>query len=466
MPTAREIETEAERQRAELNDTLEALRERMTPGEIVDQAMAFARGHGGGEFVQNLGRQVRNSPLPVALVATGLAWLMFSPRRPPPPAPSIVPEPTPYAGATSAPPRTGSHSTGASGISSAARDAAGTASSAAQAAADKARGAYSSVGSGVGSAASAARDAAGSAYGAAGDAAGRAAGAASSAADSVRRGAHDLGARAQDLGDRASDLGRGAYDAATGAYDRATEVGRDTYDRASELGHEAYARARSVGGSIADQASQAQAGLMRIVREQPLVVGAVGLALGALIGAAMPRSRTEDELMGDTADEMKQAASEAVRSYYGEAKEAVGRVAERVRDEAEEQGLTTGSAKGAAEGLARDLGERARDLGDKASELGDKVAAVAGAAKESTREELDHAKEKLAGDVDKVAEKSDGTRGDDRRDDERREKATVGPGGPGTAGATHFASPGVAQPPTSPAAGPTGGRPGQPGRRA
>ncbi|MDC7987074.1 DUF3618 domain-containing protein, partial [Rhodoplanes sp. TEM] len=134
MPTAREIETEAERQRAQLNDTLEALRERMTPGEIVDQAMAFARGHGGGEFVQNLGRQVRSSPLPVALVATGLAWLMFSPRRPPPPAPSIVPEPTPYAGATT---RTGSHAASGSGISSAAREAAGTAGSAAQAAADK-----------------------------------------------------------------------------------------------------------------------------------------------------------------------------------------------------------------------------------------------------------------------------------------------------------------------------------------
>ncbi|MDC7982975.1 hypothetical protein PQJ75_04480, partial [Rhodoplanes sp. TEM] len=257
---------------------------------------------------------------------------------------------------------------------------------------------------------------------------------------SVRRGAGDLG-------DRASEFGRGAY------------------ERASELGHGTYARARSVGDGIAEQASHAQAGLTRIVREQPLVVGAVGLALGALIGAAMPRSRTEDELMGDTADEMKQAASETIRSYYGEAKEAAGRVAERVRDEAEEQGLTTGSAKGAAEGLARDLGDRARDLGDKAGELGDKVAAVAGAAKESTREELDHAKEKLAGDVGTVAGKSDAKRDDGRRDDGRRDKATVDAGGPGAAGATHFASPGIAQSPASPATGPTGGRPGQPGKR-
>ncbi|RAI25746.1 hypothetical protein CH338_31095, partial [Rhodoplanes elegans] len=141
--------------------------------------------------------------------------------------------------------------------------------------------------------------------------AGRAAGLASSAADGVRRGAHDLG-------DRATGVGRGAYDAASGAYERAADLGHEAYDRAADLGQGAYARARSVGESIADQASHAQAGLMRIVREQPLVVGAVGLALGALIGAAMPRSRTEDQLMGEAADDMKQAASEAVRSYYGE----------------------------------------------------------------------------------------------------------------------------------------------------
>ncbi|RAI26968.1 hypothetical protein CH338_30395, partial [Rhodoplanes elegans] len=151
MPTAREIETEAERQRAQLSDTLEALRDRMTPGEIVDQAMEFARGHGGGEFVQNLGRQVRASPLPVALVATGLAWLMFAPRRAP--APSIVPEPSPYPGPTT---RTASQYDGAG----TARHAADTASSAAQAAAGKARGAYSSMASGASGAATSARDAA------------------------------------------------------------------------------------------------------------------------------------------------------------------------------------------------------------------------------------------------------------------------------------------------------------------
>lgn len=439
MPTAREIETEAERQRAQLSDTLEALRDRMTPGEIVDQAMAFARGHGGGEFVQNLGAQVRSSPLPVALVATGLAWLMFAPRRTAAPAPSIVPEPSPYAGATPSTTRTAGYGTAHASdeIAGRTRDVAGATASAAQGTADKVRGAYGSIASGASGAAASA-----------GDAAGRASGMASSAAESVRRGAHDLG-------------------------DRAADLGHDAYDRAADLGQGAYARARAVGESVADQASHAQAGLMRIVREQPLVVGALGLALGALIGAAMPRSRTEDELMGEAADEMKQSASEAVRGYYGEAKDAAGRIADRVRDAAEEQGLTTGSAQGAAQGVAQNLRESARGLGDKASELGDKVAAVAEAAKESTREELDHAKEKLASDVDKAAGKDGSSKdlsgkSEPMRGTPQRDPVTAGAGGPGGAPGVGTAAAGTSatvSSPGSPVTLPAGGRPAQPGKR-
>lgn len=50
------------------------LRERITPGQLVDQAVDYARDSGGGMFVRNLGRQTTANPLPVALAG-------LSPRR-------------------------------------------------------------------------------------------------------------------------------------------------------------------------------------------------------------------------------------------------------------------------------------------------------------------------------------------------------------------------------------------------
>ena len=38
--------------------------------------MTYARGHGGAEFIRNLGDQVKANPFPLALVAAGLGWMM------------------------------------------------------------------------------------------------------------------------------------------------------------------------------------------------------------------------------------------------------------------------------------------------------------------------------------------------------------------------------------------------------
>ena len=70
------IERDVEARRADLRGTLDELRDRMTPGQVLDEAWQFARGSGGGDYVRNLGTSVRNNPLPVALIGAGIAWLM------------------------------------------------------------------------------------------------------------------------------------------------------------------------------------------------------------------------------------------------------------------------------------------------------------------------------------------------------------------------------------------------------
>jgi hypothetical protein len=77
-PEADRIERDLARTRARLDATIDALQEKLSPGQMVDQAVSYLKDTGGGEFGRNLMVSVRDNPIPVALVGIGLAWLMVS----------------------------------------------------------------------------------------------------------------------------------------------------------------------------------------------------------------------------------------------------------------------------------------------------------------------------------------------------------------------------------------------------
>jgi hypothetical protein len=81
MTTSAQLERDAEACRAEVARTLDELRNRMSPGEVVNQLVDYARDGSGGQFVRNLQRQVVQNPLPLTLIGVGMAWLMMSGRR-------------------------------------------------------------------------------------------------------------------------------------------------------------------------------------------------------------------------------------------------------------------------------------------------------------------------------------------------------------------------------------------------
>ena len=62
MTSSAQLEQEAEQTRSELARTLAELRERFTPGQLVDQALEYAKDSGGAAFVRNLGRQTVKLP--------------------------------------------------------------------------------------------------------------------------------------------------------------------------------------------------------------------------------------------------------------------------------------------------------------------------------------------------------------------------------------------------------------------
>jgi hypothetical protein len=74
--STREIERDVERTRSDIEDTVEALREKLSLGQMVDEAAHYLRDSGGNEALSNLAAQARANPMPLALVGIGLAWLM------------------------------------------------------------------------------------------------------------------------------------------------------------------------------------------------------------------------------------------------------------------------------------------------------------------------------------------------------------------------------------------------------
>src|SRR5438270_2697165 len=83
MTSSAQLEREAEQARSQLAQTLEELRARITPGHLMDQVVDYTKDSGSGEFVRNLGQQMSANPLPVCVMAAGMAWLMLSTRRAP-----------------------------------------------------------------------------------------------------------------------------------------------------------------------------------------------------------------------------------------------------------------------------------------------------------------------------------------------------------------------------------------------
>ncbi|MGH8741625.1 MAG: DUF3618 domain-containing protein, partial [Burkholderiales bacterium] len=60
-----EIQAEIARTRGDMDATLTAIEQRLTPGQLVDQGIDYIRNSGANEFVSNLGGSVKSNPMPV-----------------------------------------------------------------------------------------------------------------------------------------------------------------------------------------------------------------------------------------------------------------------------------------------------------------------------------------------------------------------------------------------------------------
>jgi hypothetical protein len=73
--SAEDVEREVEATRGNLDRTVEAIKDKMTAPQIFDEVVQ-GLGSGGTRLVNGLGDQVRENPVPLALIGLGLAWMV------------------------------------------------------------------------------------------------------------------------------------------------------------------------------------------------------------------------------------------------------------------------------------------------------------------------------------------------------------------------------------------------------
>jgi ElaB/YqjD/DUF883 family membrane-anchored ribosome-binding protein len=71
------IEADVNQSRHRLNDTLAALGDKLSPGQMLDEVMGLAQGQA-GDFAKRLGSQVKENPLPTLLIAAGVGLLLLN----------------------------------------------------------------------------------------------------------------------------------------------------------------------------------------------------------------------------------------------------------------------------------------------------------------------------------------------------------------------------------------------------
>jgi len=135
---------------------------------------------------------------------------------------------------------------------------------------------------------------------------GQASGGQSSSGQSSQQNAQDQGGS---MSGKAQQTAEQVRQQAEDVYEGASEWARDTYERATDWASDTYSRQRRrmghMGGRSTRAFGQARGSVQSYVSENPMVVGLVGLAAGLLLGALLPRTRRENELFGEWADEVR-----------------------------------------------------------------------------------------------------------------------------------------------------------------
>jgi hypothetical protein len=137
-----------------------------------------------------------------------------------------------------------------------------------------------------------------------------------------------LSSTTQSARERVGQIGQGARE-------RVGQIGQGARERVGQLSE----TARSQMERMRYRAERVRGGYDSMVQEQPLALGAIGLAIGALLAAVAPRTRHEDELMGEASDRLTEKAKEAGKEQMAKVQQVATAAKDAAIGEAEKQGM-------------------------------------------------------------------------------------------------------------------------------
>jgi len=307
--TSADLEREVQEQRTRVEQRIGEIKDRLSPGQLLDEALSYTK-HGGAHFAANLGEQVAANPIPAALVGVGLAWLMSSNMRGNAVSPAWESRnddhPYPYANIRSGGLRRVGHTADDTGQWWSEFESEGGLR-------------YKAKSNELGERAGHFVDETGKMYAGFID---------------------EAGNRVHQFQDEAGNALKGAQGWANHAWQEARRNLGGALDGAGAavLGtaSSAISGARDLGGITQAQANQLSRQIVNLFDQQPLVAGALAFAAGAALGAALPATAAEDELVGEEADRIRKQAGKTAGKLYEKGKEKVGELYDEATETAAE----------------------------------------------------------------------------------------------------------------------------------
>ena len=325
-----ELQRELEQQRHRVESTIDQIQQKLSPGQLVDELLAYTKG-GGGEFVASLQRNVTANPLPVALLGVSLAWLMAKPA-------ASATDADDDAGAIRADRHWDDSINKRRGYTGADEDdfdeydeypvtmISGESLQRLGNTADEHGNTYSEF-----------ADDAGRKFKALSDASGRRAGHFIDEAGARYKGfTNATGDRVQHFRDEAGNLLDEASGWASHTWRKAREKLHDARDAMTSQAEAGQRRAGHAGDAVRGQMENLNQTIVNQFRDQPLVGGALAFALGAALGSALPPTEQEDKVLGETADKLKARATDEAAGLYEDGKEKLSELHAAVADKGSE----------------------------------------------------------------------------------------------------------------------------------
>jgi hypothetical protein len=158
------------------------------------------------------------------------------------------------------------------------------------------------------------------------------------------------------IADAASGMVGDLRERATDAVDTVANKVRSGMDAASEMARERMEQVRSTAKNAA---TAAPATASKVIRDNAALIGGLGVAIGAILAASLPSTRTEAEVVGKAADGVKRAAGAAVQSGFDAAKDAALSAAEAAAKSVSDADLGKHASR-----ITEGVGERLKEVTD------------------------------------------------------------------------------------------------------